>query len=141
MKFPKLRPGQEVSIDIDPINKRVYPMENRSFGTTPVRPLPVPTAGPGVTYRTPTEPTKKLTEQGAFLLGYLLGRPTKGPRKGRKTAPKEVTSLIAMTNLGIASLTARVSELRRAGWIVNSAFDKDHLGRRFKRYWMGPKRK
>lgn len=55
-------------------------------------------------------------------------------------AGRKITQLIAMTNLGVQSLTKRISELRALGLNIKDAWDKDHLGRRYKEYWIEGKR-
>lgn len=65
----------------------------------------------------------KLSPQTKLVLDYL--------QSGRT-----LTSLIAITNLGVGSLTTRVAELRKAGFAVLDRWDTDHFERRFKKYWM-----
>jgi hypothetical protein len=65
----------------------------------------------------------QLTPQAALVLDYL--------KTGR-----HLTNLVALTNLGIGSLTRRITELRNAGYAVKDQWGQDHFERRYKRYWM-----
>ncbi len=38
--------------------------------------------------------------------------------------------------LGVASLTARIAELREYGYAIADKWDADHFNRRYKTYWM-----
>lgn len=53
-------------------------------------------------------------------------------------AGRTLTQLIAMTNLGVQSLTKRISELRAGGLVVSDVWKRDHLNRRYKAYWVEP---
>jgi hypothetical protein len=53
---------------------------------------------------------------------------------------RELTGMIAFMNLGVASLTSRVSELRKAGFDVQSKWSTDHFKRLYKKYWMETKK-
>lgn len=46
-----------------------------------------------------------------------------------------VTGLIAMTTLGVTSLTSRVAELRKLGMDIRDEWGVDHNERRYKKYW------
>ena len=71
----------------------------------------------------------ELTPQTARLFDYL--------HSGR-----HITQMIAFVNMGIGSLTSRVSELRKAlkkfgrAECVTDEIRFDSSGRRFKSYWM-----
>lgn len=49
---------------------------------------------------------------------------------------RHITPLIAMTNLGVTSLTTRISELRGRGLPIKDRWANDYHGRRFKEYWL-----
>jgi hypothetical protein len=49
---------------------------------------------------------------------------------------RSITPLLAITNLGVASLTTRISELRKMGFKIFDEWSFDHFERRYKRYWM-----
>lgn len=49
---------------------------------------------------------------------------------------RTLTTLIALTNLGVGSLTTRIAELRNAGIAVIDEWGVDHFDRRYKRYWI-----
>lgn len=66
---------------------------------------------------------KGLSPQTKLVLEYL--------QSGR-----ELTGMIAFMNLGVASLTSRVAELRKAGIPVQDKMSTDHFKRRYKKYWM-----
>lgn len=66
-----------------------------------------------------------ITPQAALVLDYLSSE------KGRKLTP-----LIAHTTLGVASLTARIAELRGEGYKIEDRWDADHFNRRYKSYWI-----
>ncbi len=67
-----------------------------------------------------------LNPQATIVLDYL--------KSGR-----DLTGLIAMVTLGVVSLTSRISELRKAGYDIQSAISKDHNGKRYRKYWMPKK--
>lgn len=69
----------------------------------------------------------ELTQQAKLVLAYLEERRT-------------LTPMIAMVSLGIGSLTARIAELRRNGYIIGDVWEKDHFNRRYKTYWLGEER-
>jgi len=64
-----------------------------------------------------------LTPQAALVLDYL-------------TSGRKLTPLVAHMTLGVASLTARIAELRNAGHKIADQWDADHFNRRYKSYWM-----
>lgn len=64
-----------------------------------------------------------ITPQAALVLDYL--------KSGRSMSP-----MIAMVSLSVSSLTARIAELRRAGYDIEDRWDKDHHQRRYKTYWL-----
>lgn len=66
----------------------------------------------------------KFSPQTTLVLNYL--------KSGRA-----LTNLIAMTNLGVGSLTSRVAELRKAGVKVNDEWSFDHFERAYKKYTLG----
>lgn len=68
-----------------------------------------------------------LTPQAQLVLDYL-------------SSGRELTPLIAMVNLGVASLTARIAELRRHGLEVYDKWSEDHFKKRYKKYWMEKRR-
>lgn len=81
---------------------------------------------------TQTSPTKerrlrqirlkhRITPQAALVLDYL-------------TTKRTLTPLIASTSLGVASVSARIAELRRAGVHIKTTFEEDHLSRRYGKY-------
>lgn len=47
---------------------------------------------------------------------------------------RSVTNLIALTNLGVASLTTRIAELRKLGFDIQDEWKEDHFERRYKEY-------
>ena len=49
---------------------------------------------------------------------------------------RTLTNLVALTNLGVGSLTSRIAELRRRGGRIESDWEEDHFHRRYKRYWV-----
>ncbi|MEW6121273.1 MAG: helix-turn-helix domain-containing protein [Pseudomonadota bacterium] len=65
----------------------------------------------------------KFSRQGQLVLDYL--------KSGRA-----LTNLIALTNLGVGSLTSRVAELRKAGVEIQDEWSFDHWQRAYKKYWM-----
>lgn len=69
-----------------------------------------------------------LSEQQRLLLEYL----------SRPKTPA-LTNLIALTNLGIGSLSSRISELRRMGHNIVSEDKLDFNGRRYVSYTLQPK--
>jgi hypothetical protein len=78
----------------------------------------------------------QISPQAALVLDYLSG--TGEDAKGNPT-PRKLSPLIAHMTLGVASLTARIAELRRAGYDIEDRWDADHFMRRYKTYWMlGP---
>lgn len=71
---------------------------------------------------------QKITPQGALVLDYL-------------TSGRKITPLVAHMTLGVASLTARISELRDLGYdYIKDEWCHDHFNRRYKSYWMEVKR-
>ena len=72
-----------------------------------------------------TTTDKAITPQAALVLDYLSSQP------GRRLTP-----LIAHTTLGVASLTARIAELRSRGYNIADSWEADHFQRRYKAYWM-----
>jgi hypothetical protein len=69
----------------------------------------------------------ELTAQAKLVLAYLNERRT-------------LTPMIAMISLGVGSLTARIAELRKAGYDIGDEWVKDHFNRRYKTYWLGTER-
>lgn len=65
--------------------------------------------------------SRKISPQAALVLDYLS--------VGRKLTP-----IIAHTTLGVASITARVTELRQAGVAIKTTRKRDHLGRQYAEY-------
>ncbi len=82
--------------------------------------------------RTPPTP-KTLTPQARLVLDYMLARPD-----------RKITPLAAHTFLGVASLTARIAEIRAAfksdgepdTGIVHEEWMTDNFKRRAKAYWL-----
>lgn len=70
---------------------------------------------------TPIKLTKRISPQAALVLDYLTTR-------------RSLTPLIASSTLGIASISARIAELRKAGVPISTIFDEDHMGRRYGTY-------
>lgn len=66
-----------------------------------------------------------ITPQAALVLDYL-------------TSGRKLTPLVAHMTLGVASLTARIAELRKNGHTIQDAWEADHFNRRYKGYWMQP---
>lgn len=67
-----------------------------------------------------------MTPQATLVLDYL--------KSGRKLTP-----IIAHMTLGVASLTARIAELRSDLTLqgdIEDKWDHDHFNRRYKVYWM-----
>ena len=56
-------------------------------------------------------------------------------------AGRRLSNLLAMTNLGVGSLSSRVAELRKAGHDIRSVTEKDHFGKRYKVYFLATKGK
>lgn len=63
----------------------------------------------------------KLSTQHKLIVAYL--------EKGRT-----LTNKVALTCLGIGSLSSRVSELRRAGFLFEVEDEMDHAGKVFRKY-------
>lgn len=74
-----------------------------------------------------TEARRAITmpTQRRLVLDYLL-------------AGRRLSNLIAITNLGVGSLTSRVAELRRDGYNIQSETKSDHGGKRYVSYWLDP---
>lgn len=49
---------------------------------------------------------------------------------------RELSGLIAMTNLGVMNLTTRIAELRKLKLDVKGDWKDDYRGRRYKAYWV-----
>lgn len=64
-----------------------------------------------------------LAPQAKLVFDYLMSK-------------RKLTPLIAITNLGVASLTTRISELRGRGMAIKDKWAHDHHGRRYKVYWV-----
>lgn len=67
---------------------------------------------------------KALTPQAQLVLEKLT-------RNGTRLDP-----LTAHMTLGVASLTARIAELRNAGHAIEGEWEVDHLNRRHMVYWI-----
>lgn len=68
----------------------------------------------------------KLTQQQQVVMDYLS--------RGRT-----LTNKVALTCLGVGSLSSRIAELRRMGYVIVDAFEEDRLtGRLFKKYNLVP---
>jgi hypothetical protein len=67
----------------------------------------------------------KLTGQQQVVLDYLM--------RGRT-----LTNKVALTCLGVGSLSSRIAELRKMGFEIVDSFEEDQLtGRLFKKYNIG----
>lgn len=64
---------------------------------------------------------QKLTKQQEIVLDYL--------KHGRT-----LTNLVAITALGVGSLSSRIAELRRMGHNIVDRRETDGFGREFKKY-------
>lgn len=64
-----------------------------------------------------------LAPQARLVFDYLM-------------SSRKLTPLIAITNLGVASVTTRISELRTKGMKITDEWANDHYGRRYKVYWV-----
>lgn len=80
---------------------------------------------PAMHSRNSQQTPKSLTPQAALVLDYLMSH-------------RKLTPIIAHMTLGVASLTARIAELRQAGEPILDRWDADHFQRRYKTYWMEP---
>lgn len=70
---------------------------------------------------------KAITPQAALVLDYL-------------SSYRKLTPIIAHMTLGVASLTARIAELRANGYPdIKDIWSHDHFNRRYKVYWMEAK--
>lgn len=68
----------------------------------------------------------QLMPQEILLLDYLM-------------AGRNISNQIAVNNLGIGSLTKRVSELSKQGIPIKSEWRRDHFNRRYKIYYIEDK--
>ncbi len=77
--------------------------------------------------KVPTPST--LTPQAKLILDYMMARDD-----------RKITPLAAHTFLGIASITARIAELRKAFGVetISDEWDEDSFKRRFKAYFLTP---
>lgn len=89
-----------------------FDMDKFREDTMPTLPAPKP----------PRKPTP-MSEQSRVILAYLS-----------QPGNKALTNLIALTNLGIGSLSSRIAELRQAGHNIISTNATDWHGRRYVRY-------
>lgn len=64
-----------------------------------------------------------LSPQNHLLVSYMLA--------GRK-----LTNQIALVNLGVASVTSRIAELKGLGYSIAKEERKDHFGSRYVEYSM-----
>jgi len=71
----------------------------------------------------PREEMVLLSPQNGLIVAYLLA--------GRK-----LSNQIALVNLGIASVTSRVAELRKLGYRIDSVDRRDHFNNRYVEYSM-----
>jgi hypothetical protein len=46
--------------------------------------------------------------------------------------------MIALVSLGVADVTTRIAELRKAGYDIRDQWDRDHFERRYKTYFLAP---
>lgn len=49
-------------------------------------------------------------------------------------AGRSLTNQVAINNLGISSLTRRITDLKRAGYRIKREWHLDHHGRRYAKY-------
>ena len=68
-----------------------------------------------------TKRTDGLTTQQGIVIDYL--------RRG-----STLTNKVALTCLGIGSLSSRIAELRRLGFHIADRFDRDRDGRSYRKY-------
>ena len=74
--------------------------------------------------------TKPLSPQARLILDYMMARPD-----------RRITPLAAHTFLGVASITARIAEIRKKFGTaehdpISDTWDTDNFKRKFKSYWM-----
>ena len=69
----------------------------------------------------PEETLAGLSPQDRLVYDYLM-------------SGRALTSLVAMVNLGVGSLTARIATLRRIGLQIMDEWAEDHFKRRYKKY-------
>ena len=80
---------------------------------------------------TTTEPKKVLTPEEVSKLGpqdklvyeYLI-------------SGRALTTMVGLVNLGVGSLSRRITTLRKAGLDVAWEWGKDHFGSRYKKYFI-----
>lgn len=51
---------------------------------------------------------------------------------------RTLSNLVAITNLGVGSLTSRIAELRADGFDIKDEWREDFGKQRYKAYWMDP---
>ncbi len=49
---------------------------------------------------------------------------------------RTLSNLVAITNLGVGSLTSRIAELRADGFDIKDEWREDFGGKRYKAYWL-----
>lgn len=69
----------------------------------------------------PDDKLAGLTPQDKLVYDYLM-------------SGRALTSLVAMVNLGVGSLTARIATLRKLGLKIADEWAADHFNRRYKKY-------
>lgn len=86
----------------------------------------------GVAAKRRTPSPTSLTPQAKLILEYLMARDD-----------RKLTPLAAHTFLGVASITARIAELRKAFGedAISDEWGEDAFKRRFKSYWMDAKQR
>lgn len=65
--------------------------------------------------------TKEMTPQQKRIMDYL-------------EAGKTLTNKVALTCLDVGSLSSRIAELRKLGYVINSELKEDHASRSYKVY-------
>jgi hypothetical protein len=73
----------------------------------------------------PKADPEQLSRQCQLVLSYL--------QSGRA-----LTNLVALTNLGIGSLTSRIAELRKAGYPIVTEDKRDYHNSLYRRYSLPP---
>lgn len=69
----------------------------------------------------PIKDEKKLTTQQSIIVDYL--------KEGRT-----LTNIVAISCLGVGSLSSRIAELRKLGYDIEVEMDVDRFERHFKKY-------
>lgn len=75
----------------------------------------------------PADVVEKLGPQDKLVYEYL-------------STGRTLTNQVAIGNLGVGSLSRRITTLRRAGLDVVTSWGKDHFERRYKKYRINPEK-